>query len=81
MRKYRNVIKGHHLLQIVQALGIEFNESLLRNSAGFDPAFNEKFELSKSLLAKFPKVLEVEAFIRILIILFLWREKQYGVCL
>lgn len=57
VRKYRNAIQGHHLLQIIHHLGIEFNESALRNSAGFDPAFTGTFELSKSLLSKVPKVL------------------------
>jgi 26S proteasome regulatory subunit N3 len=73
VRKYRNIIKAHHLLQITTQLGIEFNETLLRNSSTFDPNFTGTFDLSKPLSAKFNKVLEIEAFVRCLIILFLWR--------
>lgn len=68
VRKYRNVIQAHHLLQIVSVLGIEFNENLLKNSKSYDPKFAGTFDLSKSLQAKFSKVLEIEAFVKILII-------------
>lgn len=43
VRKYRNVIKAHHLAQIVAQLGIEFNTGLLKDSKTFDSNFNGTF--------------------------------------
>lgn len=57
VRKYRNIIQAHHLLQITSQLGIEFNESLLRNSSSFDSNFKGTFDVGKSLQSKFTKVI------------------------
>lgn len=80
-RKYRNVIKGHHLLEIVSQLGIEFDHSVFKNSPSFDAGYSGNFDIGKNIQTRFPRVLELEAFIRSLIILFLWREKNYALCL
>jgi hypothetical protein len=53
----------------------------LKDSSSFDPNFTGTFELNKNLQSKFSKTLELEAFIKILLILFLWREKQFKACL
>ena len=73
VRKYRNVIKGHHLVEITTQLGIELDQNVFKNSSSFDSAFNGTFDLGKNIQSRFSRVLELEAFVRSLIILFLWR--------
>lgn len=79
-RKYRNVIEGHHLLQVVNHLGITVNESLFKNAAGFKAEFTGTFDLGKSLQSKVLKVIELEAFIKVLLIQFFWKNSQFSAC-
>ena len=79
-RKYRNVIQGHHLLQVVSHLGITVNESLFKNSSGFNAEFTGTFDLGKSLQSKVSKVIELEAFVKVLLVQFFWKNNQFSAC-
>lgn len=81
VRKYRNVIQPHHMLKIVQATGVQCDQELLKRCKGFNSEFNENFEISKVFQAKINKVLELESFLKILLILIYWREQRYNDCL
>lgn len=79
-RKYKNVAQGHHLLQVANHLNLGANESLFKNSANFNAEFSEPFDLGKSLQGKFSKVIELEAFVKVLLIQYFWREKHFAAC-
>ena len=79
-RKYRNVIQGHHLLQVVNHLGLTVNEALFTNSKDFNAEFKGTFDLGKGLQGKVSKVIELEAFIKVLLVQFLWRNGQFAAC-
>lgn len=81
VRKYRNVIKGHHLLEIVRELGIQIDENIFRSSPDFNSSFVGTLDIGKNLQSRLWRVLEVESFVRTLIVLFLWREQKYTACL
>jgi hypothetical protein len=75
VRKYRNIIQGHHLLKISNYFGFALRHDLLEGSSNYNPSFEGSFDLGKVLQARTLKTLELEAFIKILFILFFWREK------
>lgn len=61
------------MLKIVQAGGLNCDTELLRRCKGFQEDFSENFEISKAFQGKISKVLELEAFLKILLILIWWR--------
>ena len=81
VRKYRNIIQGHHLLKISQYLNLNLRHDILESSKNFNPDFDGTFDLGKALQGRVSKVLELECFIKILFILFLWREQQHELCM
>ena len=81
VRKFRNIIDGHHLLAIATHLKFGVKEDLLKNSPTFKTDFTESFELSKQLQSKVNKVLELEGFIKILYLVFFWRQKNFEECM
>lgn len=79
VRKYRNVIRPHHLCAVLEALGWEVPSSL-RTSPHFSSDFSEKLELGKNLITRVSKVLELECFVRILLVQIWWREESFDLC-
>lgn len=59
VRKFRNVIDGHHLLAIASHLSIPVKENLLKSSPTFKSDFKETFDLGKQIQGKFSKSLEL----------------------
>lgn len=55
------------------SLSLGVNESLFKSSPKFKQDFTETFSLGKSLQAKLGQTIELEAFIKVLLIQFLWR--------
>lgn len=56
VRKYRNVIQGHHLNALFESIGFELPESIKR-SPGYKSDFTEKLELNKNLSGRIAKTL------------------------
>ena len=73
VRKYRHVIKGHHLSALYEALGFDVPESV-RRSKDYNHDFSEKVELNKNLASRIAKTFELEGFVRILLVQLWWRE-------
>lgn len=53
----------------------------LRSSPSFSSAFAEKLELSKSLASRIVKTLELEGFVKLLLIEVLWKDGNLEECL
>ena len=58
IRKYRNVIKPHHIAALYEAVGFPLPESI-KNSPHFSQEFTEKLELNKNVVARISKTLEL----------------------
>ena len=80
VRKYRNVIQGHHLAALFESIGFELPESIKR-SPGYKSDFAEKLELNKNLATRITKTLELEAFVKIFLVQIWWRDGNYEDCL
>ena len=57
MKKYRNIIQGHHLLKISNYLGLNIRHDLLESSKNYNPTFDGIFDLGKSLQGRVFKTL------------------------
>lgn len=73
VRKYRNVIKSHHIIAIFEAVNLDVKPVELQRFKDFNSSFNEKFDINKTLAGKIQKNLELEVFIKILLVQILWR--------
>lgn len=73
VRKYKKVIAAHHVIALFEALGLEVPLAL-RSSPNINTSYSEKLELSKNLISKIFKTLELEGFVRILLIEVLWKD-------
>lgn len=80
MRKYKKVIAAHHVVALYESLGLDI-PAAMRNSPSFSSAFSEKLELSKSLAARVVKTLELEGFVKLLLIEVLWKDGNLEECL
>ena len=76
VRRYRSVIKPHHLERLFKVLlpsvNIPFN-----TFEGYSTEFKETFDLPKSVLAKLAKIPEVEYYLRTLVVILLFREGRF----
>ena len=68
------------MLQVVNHIGITVNENLFTSSTGFNPEFTGTFDLGKTLQAKVSKVIELEVFIKLLLVQFFWKKGQFAAC-
>ncbi len=80
VRKYKRVIAPHHVIALYEALSVDVPPTL-RTLPSFNPAFTERLELSKNLIGRIAKTLELEGFVRLLLIEVLWKEGQLEECL
>lgn len=80
IRKYRNVIKGHHLNALYECLGFDVPESI-KLSTQYNAEFSEKIELNKNLITRIVKTMELEGFVKLFLIQIWWREGNYDDCL
>lgn len=80
VRKYKRVIAPHHIIALYESLSLEVPASV-RTLPSFNPAFTEKLELNKNLAGRVVKTLELEGFVRVLLIEVLWKEGQLEECL
>lgn len=80
VRKYKKVIASHHVIAVFEGLGFELPLSI-KLSPSLNEAFTEKFELSKTLAARVSKTLELEAFVKMLLVALLWKEGNLEDCL
>lgn len=59
VRKYRNIIQGHHLLKISNHLNLNLRQDILESSKNYNADFDGNFDLGKTLQGKVNKILEL----------------------